>query len=229
MLLGFNTNLMLTYYMETQTNTTKKGMKLILGILLLLILILQGAIFYLILNPINIYNQLTTVQVINSVVKTIQVPPNELPQVGIIGDKKNLQDIETLKKGNTIDAEIYKDAKNGDYVLGYTSKLVIYRSSDKTVVYDGDTPQLKVAKVQQDLIAQVQKVAFDNGLITKDTAVPQASVVTDPAKVKSSNTFYKDVEQNDIIANFSNPDLIVIYRPSTDKIIKSGQVQLSIK
>jgi hypothetical protein len=215
--------------METQTTTPKKGMKLFLGILLLLIFILQGAILYLILSPINLYNQLTTVQVINNVVKTVAVPPNELPQVGIIGDKKNLQDIETLKKGNAIDGEIYKDAKNGDYVLGYTSKLVIYRSSDKSVVYEGDTPQQKVAKIQQNLIAQVQKVAFDNGLITKDTAVPQASVVTDPTKVKSSNAFYKDVEQNDVIANFSNPDLIVIYRPSTDKIIKSGQVQLSIK
>jgi hypothetical protein len=220
---------MLIYNMETQKTNLKNGNKLFLNILLVLILILQGGIFYLILNPINLYNQLTTVQVINNVVKTVSIPPNELPQVGIIGDKKNLQDIETLKKGNSVDAEIYKDAKNGDYVLGYTSKLIIYRPNDKSIVYEGDTPQLKVNKAQQNLIGQVQKTALDNGLITKDTSVPQASVVTDPTKVKSSNPFYKDVEQNDIIANFSNPDLIVIYRPSTDKIIKSGQVQLNIK
>ena len=215
--------------MEAKITTTQNKTKLFIGIFLLTIIILQGAIFYLILNPINLYNQLTTVQIINNVVKTVSVPPNELPQVGIIGDKKNLQDIEILKKGNNVDAEIYKDAKNGDYVLGYTSKLVIYRPSDKSVIYEGDTPQQKVAKAQQNLISQVQKVAFDNGLITKETAIPQASVVTDPSKVKSSNPFYKDVEQNDIIANFSNPDLIIIYRPTTDKIIKSGQVQLNIK
>jgi hypothetical protein len=216
--------------MEMQnTNSNKGGMKKFLGVILLLILILQGGIFYLILNPINLYNQLTTVQVINQAVKAVSVPPNELPQVGIIGDKKNLQDIGDLKKGNAIDAEIYKDAQNGDYVLGYTSKLIIYRPTDKSIVYEGDTPQQKVAKVQQNLIAQVQKKALDNGLITKDTAVPQASVVTDPEKVKASNAFYKDVQQNDIVANFSNPDLIVIYRPSEDKIVKSGQVSLNIK
>ena len=204
-------------------------MSKIIGAATLLILLLQAGIFYLILNPINLYNQLTTVQVINEITKSIQIPPNELPQVGIIGDKKNLQPIDDLKKGNAIDAEIYKDAKNGDYVLGYTSKLIVYRSSDKKVIYEGDTPQQKVAKSQQTLIALVSKKALDGKLITDKTAIPQASVVTDAEKVKNSNEFYKDVQNNDVIANFSNPDLIVIYRPSSDSIIRSGQVSLSIK
>ena len=212
-----------------ETTTKKIGMSKIIGAATLLILLLQAAIFYLILNPINLYNQLTTVQVINEITKSIQIPPNELPQVGIIGDKKNLQPIDDLKKGNAIDAEIYKDAKNGDYVLGYTSKLIVYRSSDKKVIYEGDTPQQKVAKSQQTLIALVSKKALDGKLITDKTAIPQASVVTDAEKVKNSNEFYKDVQNNDVIANFSNPDLIVIYRPSSDSIIRSGQVSLSIR
>jgi hypothetical protein len=214
--------------MDTQI-TNKLKTKQLLGVGLLIILLLQLGIFYLALNPINVYNQLTTVQVINEVVKTASLPPNELPQVGIIGDKKNLQDIETLKKGNAIDAEIYKDAKDGDYVLGYTSKLVIYRPDGKKIIYEGDTPQQKVGKLQQNLIAVVQKKALEAKLISTETAVPQASVVTDPAKVSSSNPFYKDIQKDDIVANFSNPDLIVIYRPSTDSIVKSGQVQLNIK
>ena len=212
-----------------ETTTKKTGMSKIIGAATLLILLLQAGIFYLILNPINLYNQLTTVQVINEITKSIQIPPNELPQVGIIGDKKNLQPIDDLKKGNAIDAEIYKDAKNGDYVLGYTSKLIVYRSSDKKVIYEGDTPQQKVAKSQQTLIALVSKKALDGKLITDKTAIPQASVVTDAEKVKNSNEFYKDVQNNDVIANFSNPDLIVIYRPSSDSIIRSGQVSLSIR
>ena len=212
-----------------ETTTKKTGMSKIIGAATLLILLLQAGIFYLILNPINLYNQLTTVQVINEITKSIQIPPNELPQVGIIGDKKNLQPIDDLKKGNAIDAEIYKDAKNGDYVLGYTSKLIVYRPSDKKVIYEGDTPQQKVAKSQQTLIALVSKKALDGKLITDKTATPQASVVTDAEKVKNSNEFYKDVQNNDVIANFSNPDLIIIYRPSSDSIIRSGQVSLSIK
>ena len=212
-----------------ETTTKKTGMSKIIGAATLLILLLQAGIFYLILNPINLYNQLTTVQVINEITKSIQIPPNELPQVGIIGDKKNLQPIDDLKKGNAIDAEIYKDAKNGDYVLGYTSKLIVYRPSDKKVIYEGDTPQQKVAKSQQTLIALVSKKALDGKLITDKTATPQASVVTDAEKVKNSNEFYKDVQNNDVIANFSNPDLIVIYRPSSDSIIRSGQVSLSIR
>ena len=212
-----------------ETTTKKTGISKIIGASTLLILLLQAGIFYLILNPINLYNQLTTVQVINEITKSIQIPPNELPQVGIIGDKKNLQPIDELKKGNAIDAEIYKDAKNGDYVLGYTSKLIIYRSGDKKVIYEGDTPQQKVTKSQQALIALVSKKAFDSKLITDKTAAPQASVVTDAEKIKTSNEFYKDVQNNDVIANFSNPDLIVIYRPSSDSIVRSGQVSLTIK
>lgn len=199
------------------------------GVGIIVILLLQLGIFYIILNPINLYNQLTTVQVINKITETVSVPPNELPQVGIIGDGKNLQDIDTLKKGNAIDAEIYKDAQNGDYVLGYTSKLIIYRPSENKVIYEGDTPQNKINETQQNLISLVQKKALSEGLIQSDTAVPQASIVTDPDKVRESNEFYKDVQTNDIVANFSNPDLIVIYRPSTDTIVKSGQISLTVK
>ena len=212
-----------------ETTTKKTGMSKIIGAATLLILLLQAGIFYLILNPINLYNQLTTVQVINEITKSIQIPPNELPQVGIIGDKKNLQPIDDLKKGNAIDAEIYKDAKNGDYVLGYTSKLIVYRPSDKKVIYEGDTPQQKVTKSQQTLIALVSKKALDAKLITEKSAISQSNVVTDAEKVKASNEFYKDLQNNDIIASFSNPDLIVIYRPSSDSIIKSGQVSISAR
>jgi len=196
---------------------------------LIFVLIFQIAILYLILNPINLYNQLTTVKVINEIAETVNTPPNELPQVGIIGDKKNLQDIDTLKKGNAIDAQIYKDAQNGDYVVGYTSKLIIYRPNDKKVIYQGDTPQQILAKSQQTLIQLVQKKALENKLITDRTPAPQASVVVDPESVRKGNEFYKDVQTNDIVANFTSPDLLVIYRPSEDKIVKSGVVSLSIK
>jgi hypothetical protein len=214
---------------STQPSSKKSLFMKLTALAIFLIFVFQGIILYLILNPINLVNQLTTVQTINEVIKTSKLPPNELPQVGIIGDKKNLQSIEDLKKGNAIDAKIYKDAKDGDYVLGYTSKLVIYRPSEKKVIYDGDTPQQELAKSQQAVVALVQKKALDSKLINDKTPVPQASVVTDPEKVKAANGFYKDVQANDIVANFTSPDLIVVYRPSEDKIVTSGQVSLTVK
>jgi hypothetical protein len=219
--------------MDNFTSMTQHsiGHKL-LALAVILILLLQAGIFYLFLNPVNLLNQLTTVQTINEITKQANVAPNELPQVGIIGDGKNLKDIEELKKGNAIDAEIYKEAKNGDYAVGYTSKLIIYRPSDKKIVYDGETPQQKLAKAQQSqvaLVSTVSKAALDANLITDKTPAPQASVVTDPEKVKTSNAFYKDVTANDIIATYTNPDLVVIYRPAENKIVKSGQVSISIK
>jgi hypothetical protein len=210
----------------TSNAKTSANSKTLLA-LILIILVLSGSILYLILRPINAYNQLKTVRIINKATETVDVPPNELPQVGVIGDEKNLQSIEKLKAANAVDAEIYKDAENGDYVLGYTSKLIIYRPSTKEVVYEGETPQQKLAETQKTLISLVQKKAVEEGLIKSDTAVPQASIVTEAEKVKQSNEFYSDVENNDIIANFSNPDLIVIYRPSNDTIVKSGKISIS--
>jgi hypothetical protein len=213
--------------------------KPLISLAIVLILIFQGAILFLFLNPINLLNQLSTVQVINEVTKLVsenkdggQIPPNELPQVGVIGDGKNLKNIDELKKGNAIDAEIYKDAQNGDYVVGYTSKLVIYRPSEKKVIYNGETPQQKLnqnQQAQQQVIVTVSKAALDAKLITEQTPVPQASVVTDAEKVKSGNAFYSAVQNNDIIATYSNPDLIVIYRPSEQKIVKSGKIEIAIK
>jgi hypothetical protein len=217
---------------KSMSMTTHSIGKKLLMLAIILILLLQAGILYLFLNPISLLSQLTTVQTINEITKQANVAPNELPQVGIIGDGKNLKDIEELKKGNAIDAEIYKDAKNGDYAVGYTSKLIIYSPSDKKIVYDGETPQQKLAKAQQSqvaLVSAVSKAALDANLITDKTPAPQASVVTDPEKVKTSNAFYKDVTANDIIATYTNPDLVVIYRPTENKIVKSGQVSISIK
>jgi len=193
------------------------------------IVILQFLIIYLIINPINLYSQLTSVQIINEIAAKSSTPPNELPQIGVIGDKKNLGDIEDLKAGNAVDAQIYKEAKNGDFVIGYTSKLIIYRPETKQIIYEGDTPQQILAKSQQAIINLVQKKALEDKLINDKTPAPQASVVVDPESVKIGNDFYKDVQANDIIANFTNPDLLVIYRPSENKIVKSGVVSLNIK
>jgi len=196
----------------------------------LFLLLIQLVILYLLVNPINLVNQLDAVGTINKIGKKVSLPPNEIPVVARVGDKKNLADVETLKKGNAIDAEIYKDAQDGDYVLGYNNSLVIYRRDGDKVVYNGDTAQQKLTKSQQSLVQLIIKKAQDKQLIPADyKTAPQVSVVTDPDAVKKINAFYADVQKDDLIAQFSSPDVVVVYRPASDQIVKNGSFALQIK
>jgi hypothetical protein len=207
---------------------TRMAKSYLVSILLAIMIILQLGIVYLALNPINVFNQLQSVQNINRATKKVSVPL-EIPQTGQIGDKKTLGTIEDLKK-NAIDGEIYKDAKDGDYVLGYTSKLVIYRPSEDKVIYDGETPAMKLKSSQDNLVNNLNKKALD-GKVIKEASIPQVQLVTDADALKKTNEFYKDVAKDDIIATYSTPTgtVIMVYRPSTDVVVKSGTIQLSIK
>lgn len=198
--------------------------------LILVILVMQGLFLYLLINPINVLNQLNSVSIINKVTATNNLPINELPQIGVVGDKKTLADAETIRKTNTIDAEVYKDAKDGDYVLGYTTRLVIYRPSEDKIIYDGQSSQQKLQFGQQAIISGIIKQATAANLIAKDySGIPQISVVTSAEELRKGNDFYRDVVKDDLIATFTNPSLVVIYRPTTQQIVKSGQLQISIK
>lgn len=212
-------------------------MSKISSILIVTILVMQLVFLYLVINPVNVFTQLNSVSIINEISKLAQLPPNELPQIGIVGDKKNLADIEDVKKANIIDGEIYKDAANGDYVVGYSTRMVIYRPNEKKIIYDGQSPQQKLTATQQQnstqqqaIISAVIKKTMEAKLIP-DTynAIPNVSVVTSPEDIKKTNDFYKDVQKDDLIATYTNPNLVVVYRPSANAIVKNGQIQVSIK
>lgn len=208
----------------------KPNLQIIVGFLLVSTFIMQLGFLYILINPISTLNNLDSVQTINKVSKAVILPATELPQVGIIGDKKVLADIDTIKKANQIDSEVYKDAKNGDYVLGYSNRLIIYRPSEQKVIYDGQSPQQRLASGQQNLVSGIIKKITDANLLPKDyNQTPQMVIVSNPDEVRKSNEFYKDAQKDDIIATFSNPNLVIIYRPSTSSIVKSGQIQVSIK
>lgn len=224
---GWNT---MTPGVSTRKGSNKTGEFLSKNIGWLASVALQLAILYFILNPVNLLNQLDAVSTINEIGKVVSLPPNEIPVVARVGDMKNLAKVDDLKKGNAIDAEIYKDAQDRDYVLGYTNKLVIYRKEGKKVIYDGNTAQQKLAKSQSDLVSLVVTKAKSAKVIPDSYAsTPQVSVVTDPDAVKKINEFYSVVQKDDLVAQFSAPDMIVIYRPSSDTIIKSGTFALAIK
>ncbi|MEP7103329.1 MAG: hypothetical protein ABI721_01295 [Candidatus Dojkabacteria bacterium] len=190
-----------------------------------LLFIFQIILLILIVNPPNLLSQLNVVNVINDVSKAAAIPPTEVPVVAVIGDNKILPNIDDLKKQDQFTAEVYKDAQNGDYVLGYTSKMIIYRVSEKKVIYDGESPVAKQTKLQKDATNAVVAKVKEVGLITSDsTETPNLSVVVDEDKVKESNSsFYTNVQKDDIIATFPDSKLLVIYRPATKAIINSGK------
>lgn len=204
-----------------------------LNTLVSIVLILQLIFLYFLLNPINVFNQLNSVNIINKISanKDIALPVTELPQIGVIGDGVKLKDIDSIKKENQVDGEIYKNAANGDFVLGYSSKLVVYRPSTDAVIYNGPTPQMKLQETQGAILGLVVKKAKDAKLVPAEyNATPQVSIVTSAEEMKKINAdFYKDVAKDDLVASFSSPNVVMIYRPSEDKIIKSGTIQVAIK
>lgn len=206
----------------------------IFAFFIFVILLIQGLFLYLLINPINVANQLSSVQKINKITTLTKtpLPINELPQIGVVGDKTTLGDIATIKATNQIDAEVYKDAADGDYVLGYSNagRLVIFRPSEEKVIYDGESSAKKLQASQQSLVSSVVKSVMAAKLVPADyNQTPQISIVTNPEDLKKGNDFYQVAVKDDLVATFSNPNLIVIYRPSTQQIVKSGQIQVSIK
>lgn len=200
--------------------------------LVLIVIVLQIIIVFILINPINLSNQLTAIQVINKVASKVVVPPNEVPQIiAKIGDITNLPTAEDLKKENAIQAEIYKDAQDGDYVLLYTTKMVIYRSSTDTVIYEGGTPSKVLSDAQQAILDKIVAKAKEIDLIREDSEeVPNLSVISNIASLKQEDpTFYADAANNDIVALFQTSSKILLYRPDTDKVVNSGAFNFTVQ
>ena len=202
-----------------------------LKFLAFLIVVLQIIIIAILINPINLASQLNAVQIINKVSKLTVVPPSEVPVFGAIGDNKVLPDVETLKKDNAVQAQVYKDAKNGDYVLGYTTKMIIYRDSENKIIYDGDSPGVIAQKSNQTLLNSVIAKAKSSGIVSQDsTETPSITVMTNVDDLKKANPdFYASAINNDVLALFQDSKKILIYRADTDSIIKYSDYTFSIK
>lgn len=182
------------------------------------------AVIY-IINPIGIYQNNTTGEIIKEVSQLTTTNPLETPLVNVI------KDVQKIKELNAINAEVYKNATNGDYVVGYSDKMIIYRRQSGDIIYEGQTPAAILESTQQTIITGVTNKAKEAKLIeASSTEAPQVSIVTDAAKLKEENpSFYANAQTNDVIALFSSKKLIVLYRPSTSTIINSGAYNTTIK
>jgi hypothetical protein len=221
--------------MNTNDNHKKSNASFIIQVLTLVMLIWISFGIWVLMNPINILNNLSVVNIINDVTRLATdegkpVPTNEVPTVAQINDGKYLSDENELRKLNQINAKVYEKAKNGDHVLLYSTMMVIYRSSNKQIIYIGETPDDLLKKSQQAVLALSIQKAKEAGLIPEESdEVPQVSVVDVPENLKKINEFYSVVEKSDLIISFNNPSIVIIYRPSTDKIVKSGNYSLNIR
>lgn len=81
---------------------------------------------------------------------------------------------------------------------------------------DTPSPQTEAAAVQQSVGRHV--------LLPKDEE-PAIATVTDKSKLQSE--FLKQAENNDKILIYQKAKLVIIYRPSIDKIVNIGPVSMS--
>jgi hypothetical protein len=144
---------------------------------------------------------------------------------------EELKNVDTLRNENTVQQEIYKDARDGDFaVLIPQDKLVIYRESEDKIIYNGLTPNAKAQTIQNEQITAIRNVAINANLITSEnTSVPDISLVQNAEAVKQQDPeFYRDVLEGDIITFFPSENVIFIYRPSSQAVINSGSTSLQI-
>jgi hypothetical protein len=199
------------------------GMKLSMAI----IVILQLVILYFFINPINLYNNYVNVQIVNEVAKLVSVDPNTFPVIALVSDA------DKLRGANAIQAQVYKDAVNGDYVIGYSSTIVIYRRSENKIIYNGDAPATILTKTQQTITTNIIARAKASGIITSDsTEQPVIQGVVDSTNITQLKAldarFYADVTAGDIIADFASNSTRIIYRPSTDTVVNKGVTKTTI-
>jgi hypothetical protein len=200
-------------------------------VLMFLVLAMQGLLTYLLLNPINLANSFVGVQRQNKAIAGVSNAPITAPKsISVVGDNVILKSADELRKGNAIEAEVYKEAKDGDVVLDYNTRVIIYRESENKVIYDGPSPYQKLTDANSTLINSIIKVIKEKGLIKDNpTQNPATAVVQNESEVKKTNVFYKDVMNNDIIAQFNDSGVIVVYRPSTGQLVSAGKIETIIK
>lgn len=143
-----------------------------------------------------------------------------------------IKDAQGIRDTNQLNAGVYKDAKDGDFVLGFEDKMIIYRRSENKIIYEVPSPKQMANQQTAEFIQKVIKAGQEAKLLKEgaDVEIPQLSVVTDQASMqKHASGFYNEAKDGDLIAIFPTEEVIILYRPSENKIIKSGDYRLVIE
>lgn len=182
---------------------------------------------------VNIYIQLNP-PYIDRLVENQRIVSEVSSRVGVSKSDvlalRQIDDVQGLRSQNSIMAEVYKSANNGDYVVGFPGRLVIYRMDSKEIIYNAAPPAQLQEQRKQELARTIQISAQGQGLEIDANDLPQLTAVADVEKLKELNaSFYKDVKEGDVIAVFPISEAVVIYRPETQSIIEKGSFVTEIK
>lgn len=198
--------------------------------LVLLLVLAQAATLYFTIKPpaTPVIQGLTKEQsknmeenrkILKKVAELTEVDPSE--QALIV----TIKDLEALKKSNPLNELVYKNAKNGDKVIGFADRMIIYNEEEHRIVYEGKSP----VQIQQDQYIEKLKPILES--VSKHTqineeAVPRLLTVTDPESLQEQQPeIYKDAQAGDQVLVYN--DRVIIYRPSTDEIIFDKAIQIA--
>lgn len=177
-------------------------------------------------NPATVYENLTKRWLIQRVAKSAEVSFESFQNMVELGKTKEFEDVELLKKQNSYNHAVYKDAKSGDLALAFSSKMVIYRPKTQSIIYQGETPTQKMELDQNLAVTKYAEVIKAQGIIPKEsTEVPQVSVITNISQY-SNNPLYADASNGDLVMIYSDSGIVVIYNTRENKIVKAARNQL---
>ncbi len=159
----------------------------------------------------------------NKIIKEVSKVINEDLSIKGAPTVATITDADALRKNNEIQAEVYKDAKNGDIAIGFTEEMIIYRKDEKKIVYRGKNP-VRILQ-EKNYFAEIQiitnKVKAKTNLPANET--PSLSIVTTPDTLKVNDPIkYKNIALGDRILVFK--DRMIIYRLTDDIIIYDGPI-----
>jgi len=196
--------------------------------ILLLVLISQAYITWTVINPLAALNAKKQRGFVESASKQANVPIGEFQFMAELGKTQGFESLDNLKALSNYNAEVYKDAKNGDMAMAFANKMVLYRPSNGKVIYEGETPGQKQLKDQQAMIQKVVNSVKAEGYLSASSAeLPQVSVVANAEQLKA-NAFYKQAENGDLVLTFGNENLIVLYSTKGEKVLTAARSNLSL-
>lgn len=195
--------------------------------LLVIVILIQILLFAVFGIPLiqNASQQQELQSIINNAAGLANINASDIESSQIIAN------IDELKK-NPIDAEVYAEAQNGDYIFAYkTDKMVIYRASENKVIYNDLTPVAILNQRRAELIDNIVAQVKNLNLIPEDySGTPELVAVTDVDKQKEEDpVFYAQVQLDDVIAYFNEQKVIVLYRAEGNSILNYGKLSTSIK
>ncbi|MEI7653568.1 MAG: hypothetical protein WCJ70_04860 [bacterium] len=177
-------------------------------------------------NPATVYEGLTKRWLVQRVAKGAEVELESFQSMVELGKTKEFEDIEQLKKQNSYNQSVYKDAKTGDLALAFSSKMVIYRPKTESIIYQGETPTQKMEQDQKLAVSKYAEVIKAQGIIPKEsTEVPQVSVISNIDQYKN-NTLYTGASNGDLVMIFNDAGIVVVFNTKENRVVKAARNQL---